>query len=99
MTMVNLIGNYNILDKAIDACVSSRVFQPESTTELLSDVKAISIARVTDENPYAAPLSKLTDILKLSDIEPELIKDSEIDIDVDDIVKYTDKFKNLYQRI
>ncbi len=93
MTMVNLIGNYNILDKAIDACVSSRVFQPESTTELLSDVKAISIARVTDENPYAAPLSKLTDILKLSDIEPELIKDSEIDIDVDDIVKYTDKFK------
>ena len=93
MAMVNLIGKYSALDEAIDTCVRSHVFQPEPTTELLSDVKAIAIARVTDENPYAAPLSKFTDILKLSDIKPELIKDSEIDIDVGDIVKYTDKFK------
>lgn len=93
MAMVNLIGKYSALDEAIDTCVRSHVFQPEPTTELLSDVKAIAIARVTDENPYAAPLSKFTDILKLSDIKPELIKDSEIDIDVRDIVKYTDKFK------
>ena len=93
MAMVNLMGKYDALDAAIDACVKSRVFQPESTTELLSDVKALAIVRVTEENPFAAPLSRFADILKLAGIEPELLKDGNVDIDVGDIVKYTDKFK------
>ncbi len=93
MALVNIMGKYDNLDTTIDACVNSHVFQPESTTEVLSDVKAIAIARVTDENPYAAPLSRFADILKLSGIEPEIIDNGDTDAGIEDIIKYTDEFK------
>lgn len=93
MAMVNIMGKYDMLDAAIDACIRSHVFQPESAAEVLSDTNAIDIVRVTEENPYAAALSKITDILKLSDIEPQVIPTGGEDTDVSDIIKYTDEIK------
>lgn len=60
MKMVNIIGDYDELNDTIQAYLDSGCFQPESAAQLIENVKGFTI--INDENPYCAPLNKLTDI-------------------------------------
>lgn len=74
MKLVSIIGKYEQLDATIQAYLDSGCFQPESSSQLLGNIKGFS--HVDDENPYAAHLNRLTEILEMSGIKPVTVPHS-----------------------
>ena len=66
--VVNKVGRLEKLDDVIDVCCKCGYFQPEPAMNYLQNVKGFT--SLNEENPYAASLQKLTDILTASNHAP-----------------------------
>ncbi len=68
---IGIIGLKSELDKVINICGDSGVFQPDDPTNFYSDTRGF--VPVTDKNPYTEPLSDFTETLKMAGIKPQLL--------------------------
>lgn len=66
MKMVSIVGDYNELNDTVEAYLDSGCFHPERTAQLIENVKGFT--PINDENPYRAPLNRLTDIFDSIDV-------------------------------
>ncbi|MDD4699098.1 MAG: V-type ATPase 116kDa subunit family protein [Oscillospiraceae bacterium] len=90
MEMVSIVGEYKQLNKAIYACVSTGCYQPESTSDIMSNVKGFT--SIIDENPYTEQLKRITDIFRMCDITPEIVESSDLlsDVDINNLLNKID---------
>lgn len=69
MKTLSIISRNEQLDDVLSACVESKQFHPETTSNVVSGVTGFSASN--EENPYRAPLNRLTELLKEFGIEPQ----------------------------
>lgn len=68
---IGIIGLSSELDKVVDVCGKSGVFQPDDPLDFYSDTK--KFVPVTDKNPYTEALSNFNDIMNSVGITPEVV--------------------------
>ncbi len=73
---IGIIGLKSELEKVIDICGSSGVFQPDDPLNFYSDTRGFTA--VTDRNPYTEPLSDFTETLGVAGITPRLVDVSDM---------------------
>ncbi len=78
---VGIIGLKSELEKVINVCGSSGVFQPDDPLNFYSDTRGFS--PVTDRNPYTEPLADFTETLSAAGITPQIVDASDL-IDSDE---------------
>ncbi len=84
MSAVSILGSMKDLDKVVNTCGKSGVFQPDNINSFYSDTENFS--SVADENPYISPLRTLTNVaascgqkLNTVDVQKITISQSKID--------------------
>ena len=78
---IGIIGLKSELEKVIDICGGSGVFQPDDPLNFYSDTRGFS--PVTDRNPYTEPLADFTETLSAAGITPQIVDASDL-IDSDE---------------
>jgi V/A-type H+-transporting ATPase subunit I len=73
MKLLSIMGQYRQLGTALDVCVKSGCCHPEDTAALVS--QSSGFTRVSDENPYFQPFTRLNDILSALGIKPRQLPD------------------------
>ena len=90
MEMVSIVGEYKQLNNAISACISTGCYQPESTSDIMSNINGFTT--IVDENPFADKLKRFTEIFQICDICPKIIESSNelSDSKIDDLLNKID---------
>ena len=57
MKMLSISGKTEMMDKVAEICINSESFHPEITADALD-----GMARVNEENPYAAEFAQLDEL-------------------------------------
>jgi len=90
MEMVSIVGEYKFLDDAISACISTGCYQPEPTSDIMSNIKGFT--NIVGENPFAKKLKRFTDIFQICNICPVVTKSSDeiSDSEINDLLNKID---------
>ena len=89
MKIVSVIGKYEKFGDAIEAYLDSGCFQPEATDQMLtSDFKGF--VHINDENPYADPLQKLTDLMEGAGVPTVCENPENTHMKEQDVLEYVD---------
>lgn len=68
---IGIIGLKSELDRVVNICGRSGVFQPDDPLNFYSDTRGF--VPVSDKNPYTEPLSDFTETLKVAGITPDIV--------------------------
>lgn len=75
--VTSIIGRMGDLDKVTAVCGKSGVFHPDNSLSFYSDTS--DFTPLSEENPYSAPLQRLTDAVNVSRKKLELLSEKEME--------------------
>ncbi|WP_195984159.1 V-type ATPase 116kDa subunit family protein [Clostridium sp. D33t1_170424_F3] len=75
--VTSIIGRMGDLDKVTAVCGKSGVFHPDNSLSFYSDTS--DFTPLSEENPYSAPLQRLTDAVNASRKKLELLSEKEME--------------------
>lgn len=90
MALVNIVGNVEDLDAALNQCCTDGCFHIESAVHTTSDT---GFALLNEANPYSAPLKKLLDVAADLEIRLAYHDFSELDIPNDRLAATVDELE------
>lgn len=89
MKLVSVIGHMTSLDRVVQTCGDSGVFQPDDAMTFFSDTSGFT--SVKEENPYSDPLARLE--AAVSRLEGSLrATDLPAELEVKKLIAYVDRF-------
>lgn len=86
MKSISIIGLMKDLDKAVDICGKSGVFQPDDAANFYSDTE--SFIPIDEKNPYTQILADMTDILHMAKMDINVIDSVGSDITYKKVDEY-----------
>lgn len=92
MKSISIIGLMRDLDKAVDVCGHSGVFHPDDAASFYSDTE--KFIPINEKNPYAQPLSDMTDLLNMANMDITLLDSIGSDITYKEIDEYCHYLSN-----
>ena len=83
---ISIIGMMSELDKVVDFCGESEVFQPDDAMSFYSDTK--NFLPLSTKNPYSAPMQQLKNSADLAGFKLEYTESEHKSISTDETIEY-----------
>ena len=83
---ISIIGMMSELDKVVDFCGESEVFQPDDAMSFYSDTK--NFLPLSTKNPYSAPMQQLKNSADLAGFKLEYTESDHKNISTDETIEY-----------
>ena len=83
---ISIIGMMSELDKVVDFCGESEVFQPDDAMSFYSDTK--NFLPLSTKNPYSAPMQQLKNSADLAGFKLEYTESDHKSISTDETIEY-----------
>lgn len=87
---ISIIGMMSELDKVVDFCGESEVFQPDDAMSFYSDTK--NFLPLSTKNPYSAPMQQLKNSAELAGFKLEYTVSDHKNISTDETIEYIARF-------
>ena len=97
MKFTSIIGVLPALDDVVKVCGEAGFFHPDKAAKFYSNSEKIS--PLVYQNPFSEPLKNLTELMKSTGVQPNMVDIGNLDIETDEIKEYVSYMSTKLKKI